>query len=44
MPFVATWMDLDIFILSKAGKGTYFMILLICGSKDNNNTNEFTYK
>ena len=44
MLFVAIWMDLDIIILSKPGKGIYFMILLICGSKDSNNTNEFTYK
>ena len=34
MPFAATWMDLEIIILSEANqteKGKYHMILLICG-------------
>ena len=44
MPFVAIWMDLDIIILSNPRKDKYFMILLIWGSKDNNNTNKFIYK
>ena len=34
MPFAATWMDLEIIILSKVSpkeKGKYHMISLICG-------------
>ena len=34
MPFAATWMDLEIVILSEVGeteKDKYHMILLICG-------------
>ena len=34
MPFAATWMDLEIIILSEVGqkeKGKYHMISLICG-------------
>ena len=34
MPFEATWMDLEIIILSKVGqkeKNKYHMISLICG-------------
>ena len=31
MPFVATWMDLEIIILSKVSKRKTNMILLICG-------------
>ena len=34
MPFVATWMDLQIVILSEVSqteKDTYYMISLICG-------------
>ena len=31
MPFAATWMDLDIFILSKSDKDKYHIISLICG-------------
>ena len=30
MPFAATWMDLDIIILSQVEKEKYHMILLIC--------------
>ena len=34
MPFTATWMDVEIIILSEASqteKDKYYMILLICG-------------
>ena len=31
MPFVATWMDLEIIILSQKEKDKYHMISLICG-------------
>ena len=31
MPFAATWMDLEIVILSDVEKDKYHMILLICG-------------
>ena len=31
MSFAATWMDLEIVILSKSDKGRYHMISLICG-------------
>ena len=34
MPFAATWMDLEIIILSEVSqkeKGKYHMMLLICG-------------
>ena len=31
MPFAATWMDLEIVILSKSYKDKHHMILLICG-------------
>ena len=31
MPFVATWMDLEIIILSEVSKRQISMILLICG-------------
>ena len=46
MPFAATWMDLEIIILSEVSqteKDKYHMISLICGilKKD---TNEFIYK
>ena len=30
MAFAATWMDLEIIILSKSGKDKYHMISLIC--------------
>ena len=41
MPFAATWMDLEIIILSEVRqrKTDYHMISLICGIKKNN-TNE----
>ena len=38
MPFAATWMDLEMIILSEAGqtqKDKYHMIALICGIKKN---------
>ena len=45
MPFVATWMDLEIIKLSKVESETerkYHMMMFICGIlKD---TNELTYK
>ena len=44
-PFVATWMDLEIVILSEVsqtGKEKYHMPSLICGKR--NDTNELTYK
>ena len=31
MPFSATWMDLEIIILSQTEKGKYLMTSLICG-------------
>ena len=31
MPFAATWLDLEIIILSESEKDKYHMILLICG-------------
>ena len=31
MPFAATWMDLEINILSEVEKDKYHMILLVCG-------------
>ena len=46
MPFAATWMDLEIIILSEVSQteeDKYHMILLICGILKND-TNEFIYK
>ena len=46
MPFMATWMDLDIIILSEVSqmeKDKYYMTSLICRIL-NNDTNEFIYK
>ena len=46
MPFAATWMDLDIVILSEVSqteKDKYHMILRICGIYKNG-TNELIYK
>ena len=46
MPFAATWMDLEITILSDASqteKDKYHMISLICGIQKND-TNELIYK
>ena len=43
MPFAATWMDLEMIILSKSDRDKYYMISLICGiSKDD--TNELIYQ
>ena len=46
MSFAATWMDLEIIILSELNqleKDKYHMISLVCGILKND-TNEFTYK
>ena len=46
MPFAATWMDLEIIILSEESqteKDKYHMISLICGIWKND-TNELIYK
>ena len=46
MPFAATWMDLEIMILSKVSqteKDKYQVIVLICGIWKND-TNEPIYK
>ena len=46
MPFAATWMDLEMIILSKANqteKDKYHMISLICGIQKHD-TNELIYK
>ena len=46
MPFVATWMDSEIIILSEVSqmeKDKYHMISLTCGDKKND-TNELIYK
>ena len=45
MPFVTTWMGLEITIpkLSKADKDKYHVMLLICGIS-NSDTNELIYK
>ena len=47
MPFAATWMDLEIIILSEVSqteKEEYHMILLKCGIKEKRDTNELIYK
>ena len=46
MPFVATWMDLQIIILSevKSDRKTNNMIFRVCGILKKNDTYEFTYK
>ena len=47
MSFVATWMDLEMIILSEGSqteKDKYHMILLICGIQEKNDTNELIYK
>ena len=47
MPFAATWMDLEIIILSEVSqteKDKYHMILLICGILKKNDTNDLIYK
>ena len=31
MPFAATWMDIEMIILSKSDKDKYLMMSLICG-------------
>ena len=46
MPFAATWMDLEIIILSEVSqteKDKYHMISLTCGIQKND-TNELIYK
>ena len=46
MSFAATWMDLEIIILSEVSqkeKDKYHMMLLICGIQKND-TNELIYK
>ena len=46
MPFAATWMDLEIILLSEvsqAEKDKYYMLSLICGILKNG-TNELIYK
>ena len=43
MPFAATWMDLEIVILSEVSQRKYRMISLICGIFKNG-TNELIYK
>ena len=46
MPFAATWMDLEIIILSEVSqkeKDKYHMISLICGISKND-TDELIYK
>ena len=42
MPFAATWMDLEIIILSEVSQTN--MILLIWGILKKNDTNELIYK
>ena len=42
MPFVATWMDLEMIILSKSEKDKYHMISLICGILKMIQTNLYT--
>ena len=47
MPFVATWMDLEIIILSEISqteKDKYHMISLICGISLKKDTNEIIDK
>ena len=47
MPFAATWMDLEIILLSEVSqteKDKYHMISLICGILKKNDTSEFIYK
>ena len=46
MPFVATWMDLGIIILSEViqTEEDKYMILLICGIFKQNNTDACIYK
>ena len=47
MPCAATWMDLEIIILSEVSqteRDKYHMISLICESNLKNDTNELIYK
>ena len=47
MPFAATWMDLEIVILSEVSqteKDKYHTISLICGNQKVNDTNELINK
>ena len=41
MPFAATWMDLEVLILSKSEKDKYHMISLICETLENDNTGTY---
>ena len=43
IPFPATWMDLEIFMLSERSD-KYYMILIICEILKKNGTNESIYK
>ena len=43
MPLAATWMDLEIIILSEVSQIKIYMILLICGIYKND-TNELIYE
>ena len=47
MPFAATWIDLEIIILSEVSqkkKDKYFMISLICGNWKKKDANEFIHR
>ena len=47
MPFVATWMDVEIAVpseVSQTKKDKYHMIWLICGILKKKGTNELTHK
>ena len=47
MPFVATWVDLEMIILSEIGqteKDKYYMILFICALCKKKDTNELISK
>ena len=41
VPFAATWMDLEVLILSKSEKDKYHMISLICETLENDNTGTY---
>ena len=47
MPFAATWMDLEIFLLSEVSQTEeekYHMTSIVCGNLKRNETNELIYK